>query len=73
MARPRKPVPTYRRHSSGRAAVSVYRADGSRTEILLPGDFNSQVSKEEYNRVVAQLNANDGMLAQTVKQTSRGR
>ena len=60
MARPRKLIPTYRKHSSGRAAVSIYRPDGSRTEVLLPGAFGSKESMLEYERLLAQLRANDG-------------
>ena len=37
MPRKHLDIPTFRKHSSGRAAVVVYRADGSHTEILLPG------------------------------------
>ena len=64
MPRPRLTVPTYRRHANGQAVVSVYRADGSRTEILLPGKFGSAESKQEYERVLAQLRANNGSLPQ---------
>jgi hypothetical protein len=43
-ARPRNTVPAYRKHKqAGRAIVSMYRADGSRTEVILPGDFGSEV------------------------------
>ena len=52
MARPRNLVPTYRKHSSGRGAVSVYRADGLRVEVLLPGPFGSDESKAEYERIL---------------------
>jgi integrase len=62
MARPRNLVPTYRKHSSGRAAVSVYRADGSRTEVLLPGKYGSDESKEEYERILTQLRVGNGKL-----------
>ena len=36
MARPRLAVPTYRKHASGRAVISLYAASGARTEMLLP-------------------------------------
>ena len=63
MARPRNLIPTYRKHSqTGRAVVSIYRADGSRTEIVLPGDYGSEESKQEYERLLAQLRANNGKL-----------
>jgi integrase len=63
MPRPRKLIPTYRKHSSGRAAVSIYRANGIRTEVLLPGDFGSEQSKQEYERLLCQLRANGGHMS----------
>jgi integrase len=62
MARPRNLIPTYRKHSSGRAAVTVYRTDGSRAEVLLPGCYGSDESKQEYERILAQLRANQGIV-----------
>jgi integrase len=62
MARPRNLVPTYRKHRTGRAVVSVYRADGSRTEILLPGRHGSAESKEAYERTLTQLRIGSGKL-----------
>ena len=62
MARPRNLIPTYRKHSTGRAAVSIYRADGSRAEILLPGEFGSEESTLEYERLLAQLRVGNGKL-----------
>src|SRR5215475_9670175 len=62
MVRPRLSVPTYRKHSTGRAVVSVYTAHGTRKEILLPGQHGSQESKEEYARVLKQLEAHNGRL-----------
>jgi len=63
MARPRLTVPVYRHHKrTGRAAVSIYRQDGTRTEIILPGDFGSGESKQEYERLLAQLRAGNGKL-----------
>ena len=56
MPRPRKLIPTYRKHSqTGRAAITVYRADGTRTEILLPGSYGSEESKQEYERILMSL------------------
>ena len=61
MSRQRNLIPTYRKHSqTGRAVISVYRADGSRTEILLPGPYGSDESRHEYERVLATLRANVG-------------
>jgi integrase len=63
MPRPRHTIPAYRKHKkTGRAAVSIYRADGSRTEILLPGEFGSEQSKAEFERLLCQLRANAGSL-----------
>lgn len=63
MARPRSTIPTYRKHSAtGRAAVSFYRADGTRTEVILPGKYGSKESKAEYERLLSQLRANDGRM-----------
>jgi integrase len=63
MARPRLTVPAYRHHKkTGRAAVSIYRQDGSRTEIILPGHYGSDESKQEYERLLAQLRVGYGKL-----------
>ena len=63
MARPHNLVPTYRKHKqTARAAVSIYRADGLRTEILLPGAYGSDKSKQEYERILSQLRVNNGKL-----------
>ncbi len=63
MARPRSTIPTYRKNSAtGRAAVSFYRADGTRTEVILPGKYGSTESKAEYERLLSQLRANDGRM-----------
>jgi len=63
MPRPRRIIPAYRKHKqTGRAAVSIYRADGSRTEVILPGKYGSDESKQEYERLLAQLRTNDGRL-----------
>ena len=68
MARPRNTIPAYRKHKhTGRAAVSIYRADGSRTEVILPGKFGSIQSKHEYERLLEQLRDGNGRLpAKTV-------
>jgi integrase len=42
--------------------VSIYRQDGSRTEIILPGKFGSEQSKQEYERLLCHLRANGGQL-----------
>ena len=63
MPRPRSTIPTYRKHSAtGRTAVSFYRADGTRTEVILPGKYGSKESKAEYERLLCQLNANNGKM-----------
>jgi hypothetical protein len=66
MPRTRQEIPTYRKITSGRAtvraAVTVYSADGTRTNVILPGPFGSPESKAEYEAILAQLRANDGCL-----------
>jgi hypothetical protein len=63
MSRPRNTIPTYRKHKlTGRAAVSIYRTDGSPTEVILPGEFGSEQSRQEYERLLCQLRANGGRL-----------
>lgn len=62
MARPRLIIPTYRKHANGRAVISVYTAEGTRTEILLPGDYGSKPSRTEYTRVLKVLEVNNGRL-----------
>src|ERR1700674_3319413 len=63
MPRPRLTLPAYRKHrQTGRAAVSIYRTDGSRTEVILPGKFGSGKSKEEYERLLCQLRTYGGQL-----------
>ena len=47
-------LPSYRRHSSGQARVTVRDATGKRRDILL-GPWNSPESKTEYRRVLAEL------------------
>jgi len=42
--------------------VSIYRQDDSRTEIILPGDYGSDESKQEYERLLAQLRVGNGKL-----------
>jgi hypothetical protein len=55
--RPRNAVPTYRLHNaSGQAVVTLSRADGSRDDVYL-GPHNSPESKQEYERILAQLRA----------------
>lgn len=51
--------PTYRRHSSGQAIVTVRTREGTRRDILL-GPWDSPESREEYARVLLELNANQG-------------
>ena len=61
MARKANPIPSYLKHqSSGKARIRVTRADGSRQEILLPGPYGSQESKDEYQRILAILQNNQG-------------
>jgi integrase len=63
MARTKRGTPpSYRRHSSGQACVTVRSPDGHRREILL-GPWESQESRAEYARVLAELAANQGQLS----------
>jgi integrase len=58
MARTKRGTPpSYRRHSSGQACVTVRCSAGRRREILL-GPWESQESKAEYARVLAELAIN---------------
>jgi integrase len=60
MARTKRGTPpSYRRHSSGQACVTVRDPDGRRREILL-GPWESPESRAEYARIIAQLAANQG-------------
>ena len=59
MARKRNPIPTYR-EKNGRGIVTVRNPDGSRRDILLPGKYDSDESKQAYGRVLSQLRANGG-------------
>jgi integrase len=62
MARKRNSVPTYQLHSSGRARIRTYDANGERVEIVLPGDYGSDESKQEYERILAQIRGNGGTI-----------
>lgn len=63
MPRPKNTIPAYRKHKkTGRAVVSIYRTDGSRTETLLPGPYGSEESRQEYERLLAQLRTNSGRM-----------
>jgi integrase len=53
--------PSYRRHSSGQACVTVRDATGRRREILL-GPWDSPESKAEYARIISELAAHQGRL-----------
>jgi integrase len=62
MARTKRGTPpSYRRHSSGQACVTVRGVDGKRRELLL-GPWESSESKAEYARVLAELAANQGSM-----------
>lgn len=59
----KNPVPTYRRHSrKDQAVIDVYRHDGKRTKVYLPGPYDSPESKAEYARLVALMQAHGGRL-----------
>jgi integrase len=56
MPRPKNPVPTYRLHKQSGQAIVTVSANGTRKDLLL-GKYNSPESKEEYRRVLADLEA----------------
>jgi integrase len=59
--KPRNLIPTYRRHRrTGRAIITVRNAVGSRRDILLPGEFNSTESRQQYERILTILRTNGG-------------
>src|SRR5262249_13705949 len=51
--------PSYRRHASGQAVVTVRLADGQRHDLLL-GPWDSKESRDEYNRILVVHNNNHG-------------
>jgi integrase len=60
MARTKKGTPpSYRQHASGQAVVTVRTTAGQRKDILL-GAWDNPISKEEYRRVLALLDAHQG-------------
>ena len=52
MPQVRKDFPSYRKHSSGQARVTLTDPDG-RTEDVLLGDYGSRESKEKYDQVIS--------------------
>src|SRR6478736_1252156 len=56
---PRGTPPSYRRHSSGQACVTVRDPSGRRREVLL-GKWDSPESKSEYARLIAESAAHQG-------------
>src|SRR5687768_4503298 len=62
MARHRKSLPSYQRHSSGRARVRPYDSSGKRIELILPGEFGSKESKQAYRDLLRRLDAGGGTL-----------
>lgn len=56
MARPKNPVPTYRPHEQSGQAVVTLNLHGAREGVLL-GKYGSPRSRQEYERVPAQLRA----------------
>lgn len=62
MARQRSMIPAYQKHSSDRARVRTYDSSGKRIEIVLPGEYGSDESKAEYERILSRLRAGNGNL-----------
>src|SRR5262245_46396411 len=52
--------PSYRRHSSGQAVVTVRTASGRRKDILL-GPHDTDASRKEYAAVLTKLAAHGGL------------
>src|SRR5262249_54311576 len=57
MPRPRSSTPTYRRHSSGQARVTLVDVVTGRQKDVLLGEFDSKASKVEYARVLQRWEA----------------
>src|SRR5581483_7817885 len=51
--------PSYRRHKSGQARVTLPLANGKRKDVLL-GPYGSPESYQEYERALAEWRANNG-------------
>jgi hypothetical protein len=62
ITKPRSLVPTYPLHRRT-AVVTVRNADGARRDILLPGQFGSDESRQEYERILAFLRTNNGCMS----------
>lgn len=56
MPRPKNPVPIYRLHKQSGQAIVTISANGSRKDMLL-GRYNSPESKDEYRRILTDLDA----------------
>lgn len=56
MPRPKNPVPTYRLHKQSGQGIVTVTANGSRKDITL-GKYDSPESREEYRRVLTDLDA----------------
>jgi hypothetical protein len=65
MARLRSTIPACQRDGSGCARVRTYDASGKRVEIVLPGNYGSDESKQEYERILSQLRVGNGALPAT--------
>lgn len=57
MARPKNPLPSYLRHSSGKARAVWTDAAGVRHDVQLPGPFGSDESKAEFERILTLVRA----------------
>lgn len=69
MAPRRNPTPTYRLHKrSGKGILDVYRHDGRRTSLVMPGTYGSPESLAENARILALLATNDGRLPPTARE-----
>ncbi len=58
-----RPILAYRRHSTkDQAVVDVYRRDGKRTKVYLPGAFGSEESKLAFATLLSRISAHGGCL-----------
>jgi integrase len=56
MPRPKNPVPSYRLHKQSGQAIVTLNLNGARKDVLL-GRYDTPESKQEYERILAQLRA----------------
>ena len=60
---PARKAPSYRRHSSGQAVVTLMDGPGGRRQDFLLGRYNSSESRSEYFRLLTEWELNGRRLA----------